>query len=98
MLMVGQGVYLRRSALRPGLILGSPLWRAIGLALIAQGAYRQAVGRAPEPIAVERIGIGHRVTVTTFEPNLGLRRRARRAALARLQDEAQASVDVRRRS
>jgi hypothetical protein len=98
MMLVGQSVYLRRNALRHGLVLGEPLWRAVGLGLIAQAAYRTAFGKSSEPISIERIGIGHKVTVTTFEPTLHLSRRARRAQLARLRAEAQASVDARPRS
>lgn len=98
MLLIGQSVYLRRSALRHGLILGSPLWRAIGLGLVIQAAYRQAFGKIPEPIAIERIGVGRKITVATFEPQLHLSRRARRAKLDQLRAEAQATVDARRGS
>jgi hypothetical protein len=98
MLMVGQGVYLRRTAIRHGLVLGSPFWRVIGMALVGQAVFRQVFGRVPEPIAVERIKVGHTLTVSTFEPDLRLSRRARRAELARLRADAQASVDARRRS
>lgn len=98
MMLVGQSVYLRRNALRHGLVLGEPLWRAVGVGLILHAAYRTAFGKNPEPISVERIGVGHKVTVTTFEPQRHLSRRARKTELARLRAEAQASVDARRRS
>ncbi len=98
MLMVGQGVYVRRSALRQGLILGNPTWRIIGVLLLGQELYKTAVKKTPERLAVERIGPGHRVTVHAMEPNLQLSRRERRAELRRLEAEAVASVEARRRS
>ena len=98
MMMVGQSVYLRRSALRQGLVMGHPFWRAIGLVLLGQEVYKRAITKEPERIAVERIGIGHRVTVAAFEPTLGLSRRARRAALERLRADAEASIAARRSS
>lgn len=98
MLLVGQGVYLRRTALRQGLVLGHPFWRAIGVVLIGQAVYKQAFVKVPERIAVERIGVGHRVEVTTSEPDLSLGRRARRAELKRLEADALASIAARRSS
>ena len=98
MLMVGQGVYVRRTALRQGLFLGNPFWRVIGLALVGQELYRRGIKRSPERLAIERIGIDHRVTVEVFEPNLDLSRRQRRAELRRLEAEALASVEARRKS
>jgi hypothetical protein len=98
MLMVGQGVYVRRSALRQGLIRGNPTWRFIGLLLLSQELYTRAVKKTPERLAVERIGPGHRVTVRATEPNLRLSRRQRRSELRRLETEALASVEARRRS
>jgi hypothetical protein len=56
------------------------------------------VKKTPERLAVERIGPGRRVTVDVFEPNLQLSRRERRAELRRLEAEAVASVEARRRS
>ena len=98
MLMVGQGVYVRRSALRQGLVLGNPMWRFIGVLLLGQELYKMALKKEPERLAVERIGPGHRVTVDVMEPNLHLSRRERRAELRRLEAEAVASVEARRRS
>ncbi len=98
MLMVGQGVYVRRSAIRQGLVLGNPMWRFIGLLLMGQEVYRFAVRKTPERLAVERVGRGHGVTVQAIEPNLQLSRRQRRAELHRLEAEALASVEARRRS
>jgi hypothetical protein len=98
MLMVGQGQYVRRSALRQGLGRGSPAWRLIGLLLLSQELYTKAVKKTPEQLAVERIGPGHRVTVHATDPKLGLSRRQRRAELRRLEAEALASVEARRMS
>jgi hypothetical protein len=98
MLMVGQGVYVRRSALRQGLVRGNPMWRLIGVLLIFQEFHRIVVKKPHEPLAVERIGPGRRLTVDVFEPNLELSRRERRAELRRLEAEAVASVEARRRS
>ncbi len=95
MMMVGQGVYVRRSALRQGLLLGHPFWRLVGLALIGQELYKRGLKRAPELLAEERIRVGHRVSVDVFEPNLALSRRERRAELRRLESEAVASVEAR---
>jgi hypothetical protein len=98
MLMVGQGVYLRRSALRQGVVLGNPFWRAIGIVLVGQELYKRALTKAPERIAVERIRAGHRVSVTAFQPTLGLSRRARNSALKRLRADAEATVAAKRTS
>lgn len=98
MLMVGQGVLVRRNALRQGLVLGQPMWRLVGALLLAQDAYRIVVKKTPERLAVERIKPGHRVTVQAVKPNLNLSRRQRRAELRRLEAEALASVEARRRS
>jgi hypothetical protein len=98
MLMVGQGVYVRRSAIRQGLVFGNPMWRFIGVLLLGQEMYKVALKKAPERLSVERIGPGRRVTVDVMEPNLQLNRRERRAELRRLEAEAVASVEARRRS
>ncbi len=98
MLMAGQGVYVRRSVIRQGLVLGNPMWRFIGVLVVGQEVYRRAFKKMPERLAVERIGPGHRVTVHAIEPNLHLTRRQRRAELRRLEAEAVASVQTRRRS
>lgn len=98
MLMVGQGVYVRRSALRQGLVRGNPMWRLIGVLLLGQELHKMVVKKTPERLAVERIGLGRRVTVDVMEPNLHLSRRERRAELRRLEAEAVASVEARRRS
>ena len=98
MMMVGQSVYVRRSALRQGLILGNPMWRFIGVLVLGQELYKAALKKTPERLAVERIGPGRRVTVEVMEPNLHLSRRERRAELRRLEAEALASVEARRRS
>ena len=98
MLMVGQGVYLRRNALRQGLVMGHPFWRAIGLVLVGQEVYKRAFTKVPDRLAVERIGVGHRVSVAAFAPTLGLSRRQRRAALKRLRADALASVAASRAS
>jgi hypothetical protein len=98
MLMVGQGVYVRRSALRQGLVRGNPMWRFIGVLLLGQELHKMVVRRTPERLAVERIGPGRRVTVDVMEPNLQLSRRERRTELRRIEAEAVASVEARRRS
>jgi hypothetical protein len=98
MLMIGQGAYLRRSAVRQGVVLGNPLWRMIGLVLLAQEVHRVAIRKQHEHLAVERILPGHQVSVEVFEPNLHLTRRQRRAELRRLDAEAVASLEARRRS
>lgn len=98
MLLVGQGVYLRRTALRQGLVLGSPFWRVVGLVLLGQEFHRLAIRKSSERLAVERIQPGHRVIVSSSEPNLTLSRRERRAALRRLEAESIASVEARLRS
>jgi hypothetical protein len=96
--MVGQSVYVRRSAIRQGLILGNPMWRFIGILVLGQELYKAALKKTPERLAVERIGAGRRVTVEVMEPNLQLSRRQRRAELRRLEAEALASVEARRTS
>lgn len=96
MLMVGQGDFLRARALRHGLILGNPFWRAIGVALLAQEARKRVIKGAPERIAVERLGIGRNVRISVIEPSLS--RRGRKAALRRLETEALASVAASQRS
>jgi hypothetical protein len=98
MMLMGHGQHLRRLAIREGLILGRPLWKLVGVGLIGQEVYRAAFKKAPERLAVERIGPGHRVTVRAIEPDLQLSRRERRAELRRLEAEAVASVEARRRS
>jgi hypothetical protein len=92
MIAVGQGEYLRVRALREGFFGGSFYWRVIGAVLLAQQVRRQVLGRTPERLAVERLRPGQRVTVQTSTPRLDLTRRQRRAALARLEAEALASV------
>jgi hypothetical protein len=94
MLMVGQGDYLRARALRHGLILGNPYWRAVGGVLVARAVSKQVFRRAPEQIARERIGIGRLVTVAVVAPRLDLSRRQRRAELGRLEADALASVSA----
>jgi hypothetical protein len=96
MLMVGQGSYLRARALRHGLILGNPFWRAIGVAILAQGVSRAVFKKEPERIAVERLGAGKHVRVAVLEPSLS--RRGRKAALRRLEAEALATVAAARRT
>ena len=98
MLMVGQGDFLRVKAIRQGLILGNPYWRAVGGALLVREVSKRVLSSPPERLARERIGPGHFVKVTASAPNLDLSRRERRAELKRLQSEALASVASRRQS
>lgn len=98
MLMVGQGVYVRRTAIRQGLFLGNPTWRLVGMIALGQEMYRLVFKKTPERLSVERIGPGRRVIVEVMEPNLQVNRRERRAELRRLEAEAVASVEARRRS
>ncbi|MGA7756313.1 MAG: hypothetical protein WBL31_15630 [Ilumatobacteraceae bacterium] len=98
MLMVGQGDFLRVKAIRHGLILGNPYWRAVGAMLLAREVSRRALKSPPERLARERFGPGHFVKVTASAPELHLSRRQRRAELKRLESEALASVASRRPS
>jgi hypothetical protein len=98
MMLIGQSRHLRRMAARNGLILGRPLWRIVGIVLVGQEVQRLMFKKAPERLAVERIGPGGRVRVKAFEPNLTLSRRERRAELRRLESESIASVEARLRS
>lgn len=97
MMLMGHGQHLRRLAIRDGLVLGRPLWRLVGIALIGQELHRLIIKKSPERLAVERIGPGHRVQVSAFEPNLSLSRRERRVELRRLEAESIASVEARLR-
>ena len=96
MVIVGQGVYVRRSALRQGLFLGHPFWRGIGVILLSQELYKRALKKTPEPLAVERIGVGRQVRVSVTEPSL--RRRGRRAELKRLEAEAVSDIEAAQRA
>ena len=96
MLMVGQGSYLRARAIRQGLVLGNPFWRAIGIVLLTQEAGRAVFKKEPERISVERLGVGKHVRVNVFEPSLA--RRGRKAELRRLEAEALADVEAARRT
>ncbi len=98
MLLVGQGDFLRVKAIRHGLILGNPYWRAVGGALLVREMSKRVLSSPPERLARERLGPGHFVKVTTSAPNLDLSRRQRRAELKRLRSEALASVASRRPS
>jgi hypothetical protein len=98
MMLMGHSQHLRRMAIRDGLVLGRPLWRFVGVVLIGQEFHRLVYKKTPERLAVERIGPGHRVTVRAMEPNLQLSRRERRTELRRIEAEAVASVEARRRS
>jgi hypothetical protein len=98
LMLIGQSRHLRRMAARNGVILGRPLWRIVGIALVGQEIQRLMFKKAPEVLAIERIGPGGRVQVKAFEPNLTLSRRERRAALRRLEAESTASVEARLRS
>jgi len=98
MLMVGQGDFLRVKAIRHGLILGNPYWRAVGGALLLREVSKRVLSSPPERLARERLGPGHSVKVAASAPNLDLSRRQRRAELKRLESEALASVESRRRS
>ena len=98
MLMVGQGDFLRVKAIRHGLILGNPYWRAVGGVLLAREMSKRVLSSPPERLARERLSAGHVVKVTTSAPNLDLSRRKRRAELKRLESEALASVASRRPS
>ncbi len=97
MLMVGQGDFLRVKALRHGLILGNPYWRAVGGVLVAREVSKRVLQKPPERLATERIGAGRFVTVAVSAPRLDLSRRARRTELKRLETEALASVSASKR-
>ena len=97
MLMVGQGDFLRVKALRQGLILGNPYWRAVGGALVIREISKHVLQKPPERLARERLGVGRGVTVAVSAPRLDLSRRARRAELKRLQSEALASISASKR-
>jgi hypothetical protein len=97
MLMVGQGDFLRARALRQGLILGNPFWRAVGGVLIAREVSKRVMQKPPERLGRERLGAGHLVKVAVTAPRLDLSRRARRAELQRLENEALASISASKR-
>jgi hypothetical protein len=94
LLMVGQGDFLRARALRQGLILGNPYWRAFGAVLFAREVSKHVLQKPPERLARERLGAGHFVRVAVTAPRLDLSRRARRAERARLEYEALASISA----
>lgn len=96
MLLIGQGDYLRVKALRQGLGMGNPFWRAVGIALLLREANRRVFAKPTERLAVERIRAGGQVRVTVMEPTLS--RRGRKRALARLEADALASVAAAKRS
>ncbi len=70
MLMVGQGDFLRVKAIRHGLILGNPYWRAVGAMLLARGGQQAC---AEESTGAPRKGAlrpgsfreGHRIGART---------------------------------
>jgi hypothetical protein len=94
MLIVGQGDFLRARALRHGLILGNPFWRAIGGVLVVRHLSKSVFRQPPERIGREKLRAGQFVRITVSEPNLDLSRRASRAELERLESNAQASVSA----
>ncbi len=91
----GPGVYLRRSAIRQGLILVIHSGESSAWPWSARKLYRRGIKKTPEHIAVERIGTSHRVSVEVTKPNLASSRRQRRGELRRLEAQAQASVEAR---
>ncbi len=97
MLLIGQGDYLRARAMRQGLVLGNPFWRAVGGALIVREVSKQVFAKPPERLARQRVRPGRFVTVTVSEPRLDLSRRERRAELDRLRTEAMRSVRASKR-
>ena len=56
---------LWRTSLRRGLFGGNPLWRSIGVVLLAGKGVRAACRREPETIAVERLRAGDGLSVRT---------------------------------
>lgn len=97
MLMVGQGDFLRARALRQGVVLGNPFWRAVGGALLIREVSKRVFEKPPERLARQRVRPGRFVTVTVSEPRLDLSRRERRAELSRLEAEAMRSVRASKR-
>ncbi len=97
MLVVGQGAFLRARAIRHGVVLGNPYWRAIGSVLLAREVSKRVLGKPPEPLARQRIRPGRFVTVSVTAPRLDMSRRDRRYELKRLQAEATASVRASKR-
>jgi len=94
MLLVGQGDFLRVRAIRHGLILGNPFWRAVGGLLVAREISKRVFRQPPEPLGRERLRAGSFVRVAVSEPKLDLSRRAYRAELKRLESDAAASVSA----
>jgi hypothetical protein len=97
MLMVGQGDFLRARALRQGVVLGNPFWRAVGGALLIREVSKRVFEKPPERLARQRVRPGRFVTVTVSEPRPDLSRRERRAELSRLEAEAMRSVRASKR-
>ncbi len=94
MLMVGHGDFLRAQAIRRGLVMGNPYWRALGGVLIVREVGKQVFQKPPERLARDRLGVGRRLTVAVTAPRLDLSRRQRRAELGRLEADALASVSA----
>lgn len=97
MLLVGQGDFLRARALRHGLILGSPYWRAVGGILVVRGVSKRVLQKPPERLGRQRVQAGRFVKVTVSAPRLDLSRRERRVELQRLETEAMASISAAKR-
>lgn len=97
MLLVGQGDFLRARALRHGLILGSPYWRAVGGVLVVREISKRVLQTPPERLGRERLRAGQFVSIAVTAPQLDLSRRARRAELQRLESDALASISASKR-
>ena len=97
MLLVGQGDFLRARAIRHGLVLGNPYWRAVGGVLVVREVSKLVLQKPPERLGRERLRAGHAVKVAVTAPRLDLSRRARRVERERLESEALASVSASKR-
>lgn len=97
MLLVGQGDFLRARAIRHGLILGSPYWRAVGGVLVVREVSKRVLRKPPDRLGRKRLRAGQSVKVAVTAPRRDLSRRARRAELQRLETEARASISASKR-
>jgi hypothetical protein len=72
------GLYLRRHSFYRGVLGGNRGWLTLFLVLMTGRAFRRIAAKSERTAAIERLGPGQRLVITTIDPKTERRSRKRR--------------------
>ena len=85
-------VVIQRKAISDGLLGPSVFWKVVAVGVFLRGPVEGTFGRRSERLARYRVGPGHSVRVSTFEPTTRKQRKALGLTKAKAYEKAWAEI------